>query len=71
MRDAFWLSDVPALLGAVALIVTATLGLRLMPHEVMFYLGMWILASFPIGILVGHCALSERQSRRRATFGPE
>jgi hypothetical protein len=33
--------------------------LRLLPSEVLTILMAWILASFPIGVLIGHCVLSE------------
>jgi hypothetical protein len=33
--------------------------LRLLPSEVLTILMAWILTSFPIGVLIGHCVLSE------------
>ena len=33
--------------------------LRLMSNDVLTIVTAWILASFPIGILIGHCVLSE------------
>jgi hypothetical protein len=33
--------------------------LRLMSNDVLTIMTAWILASFPIGILIGHCVLSE------------
>jgi hypothetical protein len=33
--------------------------LSLFPAEMLTVLTIWILASFPIGVLIGHCILSE------------
>ena len=52
-------------LGLIAMIVTPALllasivVLHLLPSEVLTILMAWILASFPIGILIGHCVLNE------------
>jgi hypothetical protein len=33
--------------------------LHLLPSSVLIFLTAWTLVSFPIGVLIGHCALSE------------
>ena len=43
----------PALIGATIFLV------HLLPSGVLTILTAWILASFPIGVLIGHCVLSE------------
>ncbi len=47
----------PLLTGAVVLIaMTAAVGM-LMPTTYSALLALWVAASIPVGILVGHCAL--------------
>jgi hypothetical protein len=43
----------------LGLVVTATWVIQVLPREVSVALCAWVLASLPIGILIGHCALSE------------
>jgi hypothetical protein len=48
-----------AIFGTPALVAASIFALHLLPSEVLPFLIVWILASFPIGVLIGHCALSE------------
>lgn len=50
---------VTAILGTPALVAAGIFVLHMLAREVLTFLMVWILASFPIGVLVGHCALSE------------
>jgi hypothetical protein len=47
------------LLGPPLIAAALVLGLRALPAEVLRFLTAWILASVPIGIVLGHCALGE------------
>jgi hypothetical protein len=49
-----------AILGTPALVAASIFVLHLLPGEVLTILTAWILASFPIGVLIGHCVLSEK-----------
>jgi hypothetical protein len=49
-----------AILGTPALVAASIFVLHLLPREVLTFLMVWILASFPVGILIGHCVLSEQ-----------
>jgi hypothetical protein len=40
-------------------VTTVTWALQVLPYGVSAVLITWILASLPIGILIGHCALGE------------
>jgi hypothetical protein len=46
-------------LGPMTLVAASVLLLRFLPGEVTVFLSAWILASIPIGILIGHCVLNE------------
>jgi hypothetical protein len=48
-----------AMLGTLASVVISILLLRVLPSQLLTILTAWILASFPIGILLGHCVLNE------------
>jgi hypothetical protein len=48
-----------AILGPAALVATGIFVLQLLPAQILDVLTAWTLASFPIGVLIGHCALSE------------
>lgn len=48
-----------AMIGMPVLLLASIVVLRLLPNEVLTVLTAWILASFPIGVLIGHCVLSE------------
>jgi hypothetical protein len=48
-----------ALLGAPVLVGVSAFLLHFLPSEVLTFLTAWTLASFPIGVLIGHCVLSE------------
>jgi hypothetical protein len=48
-----------AILGPPTLVAAALLVLHMLPSEVLTFLTGWTLASFPIGVLIGHCVLSE------------
>jgi hypothetical protein len=52
-------SGVVSVLGPPAIVAITALLLILMPSEVRVVLTVWTLASFPIGVLFGHCVLSE------------
>jgi hypothetical protein len=47
------------ILGTLALLAASIFLLHLLPTQVLTILTAWILASFPIGVLIGHCVLSE------------
>jgi hypothetical protein len=49
----------PAILVTPALMAASVFVLRLLPCDVWTFLTVWILASLPIGVLLGHCMLSE------------
>jgi hypothetical protein len=48
-----------ALLGLPALVAASAFALRLVSSEVLDVLVVWTAASFPVGVLVGHCMLRE------------
>ncbi len=48
-----------AIVGTPAVLAVSIVLLHLLPSEVLTILTAWILASFPIGVLIGHCVLSE------------
>ncbi|MDR3534093.1 MAG: hypothetical protein P4L90_26455 [Rhodopila sp.] len=48
-----------SILGPPAIVAVGGFLLHLLPIEVLSILTAWTLASFPIGVLIGHCALSE------------
>jgi hypothetical protein len=48
-----------AILGPTVLVAACVWLLHMLPGEVLTFLTAWTLASFPIGVLIGHCALSE------------
>jgi hypothetical protein len=50
---------VVSVLGPPAIVAITAFLLILIPNEVRVILTVWTLASFPIGILFGHCVLSE------------
>jgi hypothetical protein len=58
-----WSEDEPlgpiAILAPPALVVATIWLLYFLPSEVLTFLTVWILGSFPIGVLIGHCVLSE------------
>jgi len=58
-----WSEDKPfaylGLLGPPAVVVISSVLLYFLPGEVLILLTAWVLASFPIGVLIGHCVLSE------------
>ena len=47
------------LIGIPALIGTAIYILHIMPGGILAILTAWIMGSFPIGVLIGKCILSE------------
>ena len=51
-------------LGLPTLMAVVVLLLYFLSSEVMTFLIVWILASFPIGLLIGHCVLSEATTSR-------
>jgi len=48
-----------AMLGTLALVVISIFLLRVLPCPLLTILTAWILVSIPIGVLLGHCVLSE------------
>jgi hypothetical protein len=50
---------VVSVLGPPAIVAITAFLLILAPNEVRVILTVWTLASFPIGVLFGHCVLSE------------
>ena len=48
-----------AMLGTLVLLAISILLLRVLPSPLLTLLTAWILVSFPIGVLLGHCVLSE------------
>ena len=48
-----------AILGTPALVAASIFVLHLLPGDLLALLTVWFLASFPIGVLIGHCALGE------------
>jgi hypothetical protein len=60
-------ADLPKPITAAArfAMVAASLALLLLlPNEVLAILAAWALASLPIGVLIGHCVLSEESAPR-------
>jgi hypothetical protein len=45
--------------GCLGLVTLATWAVQVLPTEVSAVLSAWALTSLPIGVLIGHCALSE------------
>ena len=52
-------SGLAAAAVVLGVLVAAIWTMQLLPCEVSGFLMAWILSSFPVGILIGHCALSE------------
>jgi hypothetical protein len=50
---------VVSVLGPPTIVAVTALLLIVIPSEVRVVLTVWTLASFPIGVLFGHCVLSE------------
>jgi len=48
-----------AILGPPTIVAGVVVLLHMLPNQVLIILTAWTLASFPIGVLVGHCVLSE------------
>jgi hypothetical protein len=51
--------DTVSVLGPPLIVAITALLLLVMPSELRIALTVWTLASFPIGILFGHCVLNE------------
>jgi hypothetical protein len=49
-------------LGLPAVVAAGVFMLHMLPHEVLDFLMVWTLASFPIGVLIGHCVLREESN---------
>jgi hypothetical protein len=47
------------ILGMPLLVIGSVLLLHILPNEVLALLTAWTLLSFPVGVLIGHCVLSE------------
>jgi hypothetical protein len=52
-------SGLIAILGPPAIVAAGIFLLHLLPNELLTILTAWTLASFPAGVLIGHCVLSE------------
>ena len=50
------------ILGLPLLVTTGMFMLYFLPSEVLTFLTAWILVSFPIGVLIGHCVLNEEST---------
>jgi hypothetical protein len=48
-----------AILGPPTLAVASAILLHVMPSHLLTLLVAWILASFQVGVLIGHCVLNE------------
>jgi hypothetical protein len=48
-----------AICGPPVIVAITVYLLHFLPNEVLTFLAAWTLASFPIGVLIGHCVLSE------------
>ena len=53
-----WNEDI-AILGPLALVAVSGVLLHLLSPELLTGLLTWALVSVPVGVLVGHCVLSE------------
>lgn len=45
--------------GPPIIVAVSVFTLYMLPNEVLAVLTAWALGSFPIGVLIGHCVLSE------------
>jgi hypothetical protein len=52
-------SGLGELFGPPVIVAVSAVMLRILPSQAVFLLMAWLLASCPIGILIGHCVLSE------------
>ncbi|MDB5404231.1 MAG: hypothetical protein QOF70_5803 [Acetobacteraceae bacterium] len=59
MRDEDESPGLMTLLGPSAFVAVCVVVLHILPTQVLTFLTAWTLASFPIGVLIGHCVLSE------------
>jgi hypothetical protein len=50
-----------AILGPPGLIGLSALLIHYLPSEVLMFLTVWTLASFPIGVLIANCGLFEEE----------
>ena len=48
-----------AIFGPPMIVAITVYLLHFLPNEVLTFLTAWTLVSFPIGVLIGHCVLSE------------
>jgi hypothetical protein len=48
-----------ALLGTPVVVALSIFVVHLLPNSVLTILMAWVVASLPIGVLIGHCVLSE------------
>jgi hypothetical protein len=53
-------SESGAILGPPAIVASVMICLHLMPSYMITWLTVWIVTSFPLGILIGHCVLREK-----------
>ena len=52
------------IIGPLLLLAGCVFLLHLLPGQMLIFLIVWTFASFPIGVLIGHCVLSEQQTHR-------
>lgn len=52
---------IASILGPPGLVAAGVFVLHMLPNELLTLLTVWVLVSFPIGVLIGHCALSEKE----------
>ena len=47
------------LTGPPLIAIASAYLLRLLPNGILDFLTVWVLVSLPLGLMIGHCALSE------------
>jgi hypothetical protein len=62
MRSEDASSGLIGIFGPPLIVAITVFLLYLLPSEVLAVLTAWTLLSFPIGVLIGHCVLSEEQN---------
>ena len=51
------------LIGPLAMLAATGIVLDLLPRDLLVFIAIWTLASFPIGVLVGHCIAKREMTR--------
>ena len=52
--------DWAGFLGPPSIVISGFGLLMVLPTEIIGWVAAWVAASFPIGMLIGHCVLSEK-----------